>query len=141
MKNNTVNTYKVIKSFGEAIVNDLFVYDEKNDLFAMISEEVKADYSVSRSMELDPVIAELLCNEGYLQVEDTPIEMQCNKCEKIEKIKDFVYTQIETYKKENTDIAKDYDAGKIQPCVKVESDTVHYNLLKVLNAIKDIINE
>ena len=33
------------------------------------------------------------------------------------------------------------DEGKIQPCVKVESDTVHYNLLKVLNALKDIINE
>lgn len=141
MKNNTVNTCKVIKSFGEAVVNDLFVYDEKSNLFTMKSEDIKKNYSVSRSMELDPTIAELLCNEGYLQVIDTTEETKCNKCEKIEKLKDFVYTQIETYKKENTVIAKDYEAGKIQPCVKVESDTVHYNLLKVLNAIKDIINE
>lgn len=140
MENKTVNTYKVIKSFGEALVDDIFGYDDKNDLFIMKTEEIKANYTVSRSMMLEPTIAQLLCKEGYLTVEDVTSTI-CNKCEKIEKIKDFVYTQIETYKKENTNIAKQYEEGKIQPCVKVESDTVHYNLLKVLNAIKDIINE
>ena len=140
MENKTVNTYKVIKSFGEALVGDIFGYDDKNDLFIMKTEEIKANYTVSRSMMLEPTIAQLLCKEGYLTVEDVTSTM-CNKCEKIEKIKDFVYTQIETYKKENTEITKRYDEGKIQPCVKVESDTVHYNLLKVLNALKDIINE
>ena len=142
MKNNTVNSYKVIKSFGEAVVNDLFVYDEKNDLFAMQSEEVKANYSVSRSMKLDPVIAVLLCDEGYLEMSDAIMSSnECSNCTKLDMVKNFIYKQIEVYKKESTDIADKFDKGEIQPCVKVESDTVHYNLLKVLNTIKDIINE
>ena len=141
MKNNTVNVYKVIRPFGEAKINDLFLYDEEQDQYTMESEDIKPEYSVRRTMRLVPEIAELLCKEEYLIEIDAVEETGCNKCEKIEKIKDFVYKQIETYKKENTTIARDYEAGKIQPCVKVESDTVHYNLLKVLNALKDLINE
>ena len=114
MENKTVNTYKVIKSFGEAIVDDIFGYDDKNDLFVMRTEEIKADYIVSRSMKLDPTIAQLLCKEGYLTVENVTSTM-CNKCEKIEKIKDFVYTQIETYKKENTEIAKIFSKDLFWP--------------------------
>jgi hypothetical protein len=34
-----------------------------------------------------------------------------------------------------------YNDQEIPTCVKVEADTVYYNLTKVLNTIKDIINE
>ena len=32
---------------------------------------------------------------------------------------------------------KKADKGEVQPCVKVEAETVYYNLTKVLTRIKD----
>ena len=35
-----------------------------------------------------------------------------------------------------------YSEGKVPPCVKLEAETVYYNLTKVLNKIKEeLINE
>ena len=37
-------------------------------------------------------------------------------------------------------VNEDYNNGKIQPCVKVESETVNYNLLKFIKAVKQILD-
>ena len=36
---------------------------------------------------------------------------------------------------------KKYEAGKIPTCQKVEHDTVHFNLMKLLDNIYQIVNE
>lgn len=134
----TVN-YKVIKEFGNAEVGEIFKYDGENEAY-MLHDVIQTNrYISTKQMYLVPEIAEVLVKEGYL--EEVSEEGTCENCNKIEKITEFVYQQIENFKKANTEIADKYDKGEIQPCVKVESDTVHYNLLKVLNHIKDIINE
>lgn len=141
---NIVNC-KVIKEFGNAKIGDTFAYDSEEDAYHMYVVDKTEDYMDAREMWLVPEIVEVLINEARLAViEDATTsepKPKCDNCERIEKVKDFVYKQIEDFKKANTEIADKYEKGEIQPCVKVESDTAHYNLLKILNHIKDLINE
>lgn len=37
-------------------------------------------------------------------------------------------------------VRKDFEEGKIQPCLKLESETVNQNLLKLINAIQQILD-
>lgn len=77
------------------------------------------------------LVAAVLTKEGYLEeVKAEPVITQEET--KLKEITDFVYQQIENCKKDNTVIMNKFEKGEVQPCVKVESDTVHYNLLKVI---------
>ena len=46
-----------------------------------------------------------------------------------------------TYNQRKNNIEKKYQEGKIQTCVKVEHDTVYFNMMKLLNKLEAIINE
>ena len=48
---------------------------------------------------------------------------------------------IDTYTKDYNELMKDYNEGNVQQCVKVEAETVYHNLNKVLNSIKDLLDE
>lgn len=135
-----MSDFKVIKEFGLADFNDVFCYDEDNDTYVLCMTYSNGDYKVLEDIKLVPSIVDILAKEGYLEeIKAEPIITP--EANKLKSITDFVYQQIENCKKDNTSIAKKFENGEIQPCVKVESDTVYYNLLKVLNHIKDIINE
>ncbi len=135
-----MSDFKVIKEFGDARINDVFCYDEDNDTYVLCYIYQNGDYRVDEGIVLDPSIAAVLTKEGYLEeIKAEPVITPEET--KLKEITDFVYQQIENCKKDNTVIANKFEKGEVQPCVKVESDTVHYNLLKVLNHIKDLINE
>jgi hypothetical protein len=53
----------------------------------------------------------------------------------------FVEEKIEQYTSDHEALTAQYNEGDVPQCVKVEADTVYFNLIKVLNKIKDIINE
>ena len=60
---------------------------------------------------------------------------------KVNEISNFVETKIEQYTADHEALTEQYNEGDVPQCVKVEADTVYFNLIKVLNKIKDIINE
>lgn len=51
----------------------------------------------------------------------------------------FINERIEEYKKIITDANRDYNDGLLQTCVKVELETVNYNMIKVLSKVKELL--
>ena len=138
-----MSDFKVIKEFGGAKVGNIFCYDEDEKCYVLyyINYSNEAIESIEYTdVLLAPAIVEVLAKEGYLEEVKEKVSIT-PEATKLKEITDFVYQQIENCKKDNTVIANKFEKGEVQPCVKVESDTVHYNLLKVLNHIKDLINE
>lgn len=126
--------YKVIKPFDLAIKGDIFSNDCCEDLFEMTREIENGRSYCEISMTIEPKEVDKLVYEGYLvKVEDDN--------DKLNKISDKVNELIDTYTKDYTALLTEYEKGGIQPCVKVEAETVYTNLIKVLNALKKEIDE
>lgn len=71
--------------------------------------------------------------KGYLE------EVEDNKSTKVVELIDDLVNQ---YDKDYKEVMGKYSEGKVPPCVKLEAETVYYNLTKVLNKIKEeLINE
>lgn len=127
-----MKTYKVIKEFGSAKKGDLLTYDNASSLYLLdITEEGNC-----RFMAMDEDTAEGFVNDGYLLCLNA-----CNECNKLKKIGLFITDLINQYTEDHQAILDKYNEQEIPTCVKVEADTVHFNLIKVLNRIQDIINE
>ena len=47
--------------------------------------------------------------------------------------------RIEEYKATITEANKDYNNGLLQTCVKVELETVNYNMIKVLSKVRELL--
>jgi len=113
--------YKVIKDFGSARKGDVLVNSvEDPQVFTMecSNGDIEGDNYSYRSMSISDDIADLYVEEGYLE------EVEDNKSTKV------------------VDLIDKYSEGKVPPCVKLEAETVYYNLTKVLNKIKEeLINE
>lgn len=132
--------YKVIKEFGCAKVNDIFSYREDVDAYWMSAEEDNS----SRSMMLSVNYVNGLAEDGFLEElkeakELNEVDMQ--SIMKIEAIKCLIEDLKKKYETRNKRVQSKYDAGKMQTCVKVEHDTVHFNLMKLLNQFEKIVNE
>lgn len=127
--------YKVIKAFAAAEKGDILTYNEDTELW----EFDITDENNHRYMCMDEDTADTFVEEGNLLVIDTKEEDEC--CDKLCRIADLINSLLEQYAEDNKAIAEKYEAGEIQPCVKVEADTVHYNLTKVLNRIKEEIEK
>lgn len=52
---------------------------------------------------------------------------------------EFINERIEEYKKIITDANRDYNNGLLQTCVKVELETVNYNMIKVLSKVRELL--
>ena len=150
-------TYKVIKDFGNAKKGDIFkeVVDEDvfmNPYHVYVMERIEGEDNISDnsehymkswiSMELSKEMIDAYVNAGFLLAEDN----EKKKCEvtdkdKITDISIYIDTLIDTYTNDYNNLLKDFEDGNVQPCVKVEAETVYHNLIKVLNSIKAKINE
>lgn len=126
--------YKVIKEFGCAKVNDIFSYREDVAAYWMSAEEDNS----SRSMMLSVNYVNSLAEDGFLE-ELNEVDMQ--SIMKIEAVKCLIEDLKKKYEARNKRVQSKYDAGKMQTCVKVEHDTVHFNLMKLLNQFEKIVNE
>ena len=134
-----MKTYKVIKEFGCAQKGDLLQENEEG-LFELNVECDCADCYSSRSVCISSDIADTLATAGYLEeaVEMTSVSIAKDK---LEEVLNFVEEKIEQYAADHEALTAQYNEGDVPQCVKVEADTVYFNLIKVLNKIKEIINE
>lgn len=121
-------SYKVIKEFGSAKKGDALAEDETGLVSFNIAED-----NYTRMMSLDYDTADYLCEEGYLLSIDD--ESKYNVDATLELIDDL----LEKYESNLKETNERANKGEIQPCVKLEAETVYYNLNKVLNKIKDTL--
>lgn len=132
-----MKTYKVIKEFGCAQKGDVLQENEEG-LFELSVECNCDDCYCSRNICISSDIADTLATAGYL--EEFEEEVRC-PIAKLNEVLNFVETKIEQYTEDHEALTAQYNEGDVPQCVKVEADTVYFNLIKVLNKIKDIINE
>ena len=134
-----MKTYKVIKEFGCAQKGDMLQENEEG-LFELSVECNCDDCYCSRNVCISSDIADTLAHAGYLEeaVEMTSVSIAKDK---LEEVLNFVEEKIEQYTADHEALTAQYNEGDIPQCVKVEADTVYFNLIKVLNKIKEIINE
>lgn len=134
-----MKTYKVIKEFGCAQKGDVLQENEEG-LFELNVECDCSDCYSSRSICISSDIAVTLATAGYLEeaVEMTSVSIAKDK---LEEVLSFVETKIEQYTADHEALTAQYNEGDVPQCVKVEADTVYFNLIKVLNKIKEIIHE
>lgn len=121
-------SYKVIKEFGSAKKGDVLAEDETGLVSFNVSED-----NYTRMTSLDQDTADYLCEEGYLLSVDD--ESKYNVDATLELINDL----LEKYESNLKETNEKANKGEIQPCVKLEAETVYYNLNKVLNKIKDTL--
>lgn len=118
--------YTFKKDFGFFKANDVLTWDEDIDAFTM---DVKEDNSF-RSAMIDEHTVEGLYKEGIL----TMVEP---KNDKINATVGFIDSLLKQYEDDYEEVMQKYKEGKIQPCVKVEAETVYFNLTKVLNKVRE----
>lgn len=133
---NKVSCYKVIKAFNDLEKGDVLNRTEEDTFF--IEKESQTEFGDKYfSIELSEETAEILENDGYL----LGMNDENDEDSKLEEIKEYIDTLIDTYTNDFNSMMEAYNEGDIQTCVKVEAETVYHNLIKVLNSIKNKINE
>lgn len=135
-----MKNYKVIKEFASAQKGDMLTYNEDTNLyeFSMITEN--DNKKCSRYMCMDEETAEEFVESGnLLVVEDEDKEISA--IDKLCALSDLVDTLEAQYKKDHDDIVEAYNNQEIPTCVKVEADTVYFNMNQILKKVKEIINE
>ena len=135
-----MKTFKVIKEFGCAQKGDV-LHENEEGLFELSVECDCNDCYSSRSICISSDIADTLALAGYLEEFEWQEEV-VSECEmKLAKVADFIDEKIEQYTADHEALIAQYNEGDVPQCVKVEADTVYFNLNKVLNKIKEIIHE
>lgn len=119
--------YTFKKDFGFFKANDKLTWDEDIDAFTM---DVKEGNSF-RSAMIDERTVEDLRLEGLLEANAEP------ENDKINTTVEFIDSLLKQYEDDYKEVTQKYKEGKVQPCVKVEAETVYFNLTKVLNKIKE----
>lgn len=123
-------SYKVIKEFGSASAKKGDVLTDNGEGILTFSS---TEDGYTRTIYLDYDTANFLCEEGYLLSIDD--ESEYNVDATLELIDDL----LEKYESNLKETNEKANKGEIQPCVKLEAETVYYNLNKVLNKIKDTL--
>lgn len=119
--------YTFRKDFGFFKANDTLTWDGELKAFTM---DVKEGDSF-RSAMIDGNTVKDMCNEGLLK-EDSD-----QKEDKINSTVEFIDNLLDQYEKDYKEVMDKYNEGSIQPCVKVEAETVYFNLTKVLNKVRE----
>lgn len=119
--------YTFKKDFGFFKANDVLTWNEDIDAFTMDVEEGNS----FRSAMIDERTVEDLRLEGLLVANVEP------ENDKINTTVEFIDSLLKQYEDDYKEVTQKYKEGKVQPCVKVEAETVYFNLTKVLNKIKE----
>ena len=133
-----MKTYKVIKEFGCAQKGDLLNENEEG-LFELAVECNCDDCYSSRSICISSDVADTLALAGYL--EEFEEAKECEAELKLKEISEHIDEMLEQYRKDHDELIKQYNEGDVPQCIKVEADTVYFNMTKVLNHIQELINE
>lgn len=125
--------YKVLKDFGSAIAGDIFRNDEfVPEMFNMYNKTTDSGYECIRSMSLTKDIVDSYVDQGLLE------EVKENRGSKTI---EYIDSLLEQYNSDYKETMAKYNNGELPSCVKVEAETVYYNLTKVLNKIKEVLKD
>lgn len=135
-----MKNYKVIKEFASAQKGDMLTYNEDTNLYEFNMTTENDNEKCSRYMCMDEETAEEFVESGNLLViEDEDKEISA--IDKLCALSDLIDTLEAQYKKDHDDIVEAYNNQEIPTCVKVEADTVYFNMNQILKKVKEIINE
>lgn len=132
--------YKVIKEFDSLKKGNVLENVEDPEIYSFEEETENTYKYVSYSED----IIKDLENKGYLLlIEETVNEDNCNYCQELENkicsVVDEIDNLLKQYQKDNEEVSEKFANGELPYCAKVEADTVHTNLTKVLNHIKELL--
>lgn len=135
-----MKNYKVIKEFASAQKGDMLTYNKDTNLYEFSMTTENDNEKCSRYMCMDEETAEEFVESGNLLViEDEDKEISA--IDKLCALSDLIDTLEAQYKKDHDDIVEAYNNQEIPTCVKVEADTVYFNMNQILKKVKEIINE
>jgi Fe-S cluster assembly ATPase SufC len=124
--------YTFTKDYSFFKAGDILTWDKDINAFTM-DEENENGFRVAM---LDERTVEDIYEQGFLSTDKD----QHNKAdETIDKTVELIDTLINKYESDYKEVIDKYSEGEIQPCVKVEAETVYYNLNKVLTKIKNTL--
>lgn len=132
-----VTEYKVIKPFAGLEEGDVLSFDKETNNYILTEEQNDGNYYFSRQIELNTETVKSYVAMDYL----IPLKAAKEEDERIAKLNKFIDQQLSKYEERNKKIHNKYENGRIPTCVKVEHDTVYFNLVKLLNKIKELLNE
>ena len=122
--------FKVVKEFGSAKKGDILKEGDGVFYFDI------AEDNATRTMMVGKNIVDNLVDKGYLEgMEDDTADT------KLDAVRELVVNLIDKYGAANKEVVEAYNNKEIPTCVKVEADTVYYNMSKILKKIKDTIDE
>ena len=133
-----MKTYKVIKEFGCAQKGDI-LHENEEGLFELVVECNCDDCYSSRSICISSDVADTLALASYL--EEFEEAEECAAETKLREISEHINEMLEQYENDHNALIDQYNEGDVPQCVKVEADTVYYNMTKVLKHIQELINE
>lgn len=122
--------YKVIKEFGIAKKGDIFENSAEDP--CLFTFEVKEN-NFYRSMSISDELLDTYEEHGYV----IRIEEDNNVETTIKETIEFIDSLLEQYNSDLNETIAKFNKGEIQPCVKLEAETVYYNLTKVLKEVKN----
>ncbi len=135
-----MKNYKVIKEFASAQKGDMLTYNEDTNLYEFSMTTENDNEKCSRYMCMDEETAEEFVESGNLLViEDEDKEISA--IDKLCALSDLIDTLEAQYKKDHDALVEAYNNQEIPTCVKVEADTVYFNMNQILKKVKEIINE
>lgn len=124
--------YKFTKDYGFFKAGDILTWDESINAFTL---DVETENGFRAAM-LDERTAEDIYDQGFLSA---GIEPTNEADETINKTVELIDSLLDTYANDYKEMKDKADKGEVQPCVRVEAETVYYNLNKVLTKIKDTL--
>ncbi len=119
--------YTFKKDFGIFKANDVLTWDDECKAFTL---DVK-EKDCFRAAIIDENTVKDLYNQGVLST------VEAKKAGKIDATVDMIDGLLKKYESDYKEVMDKYNEGKVQPCVKVEAETVYYNLTKVLNKVRE----
>lgn len=126
-----MKNYKVIKEFASAQKGDMLTYNEDTNLYEFSMTTENDNEKCSRYICMDEETAEEFVESGNLLViEDEDKEISA--IDKLCALSDLIDTLEAQYKKDHDDIVEAYNNQEIPTCVKVEADTVYFNMNQIL---------
>lgn len=135
-----MKNYKVIKEFASAQKGDMLTYNEDTNLYEFSMTTENDSEKCSRYICMDEETAEEFVESGNLLVIEDENE-ELSAIDKLCALSDLVDTLEAQYKKDHDALVEAYNNQEIPICVKVEADTVYFNMNQILKKVKEIINE
>lgn len=135
-----MKNYKVIKEFASTQKGDMLTYNEDTNLYEFSMTTENDNEKCSRYICMDEETAEEFVESGNLLVIEDENE-ELSAIDKLCALSDLVDTLEAQYKKDHDALVEAYNNQEIPTCVKVEADTVYFNMNQILKKVKEIINE